>query len=1279
MRDVCRPSRRLALLLAMLSGYPPAPAQEAARPDATKAQAEAGELLRRADEALKRGELAGARDLAKQANRAVAALPADDPLRTRAALGLDAVQWAIALDGGADRTALLWALDAARVAREAGDPDTARGWAAKAKDLAEHKLPENDPDRVRAALAVADVEESAALKAGDVRRALAEAEAAVKLAAGAKLWDEARRRGKSAVDLAARSSPPGDPARTRTALALGEIQWAIALDAKDLRTALLWADDAVQVALEGGDLDGARRWAARSAEAADRGLAPDDPDRVRADARPEEVEYAAALRAGELDRARGLADRVAARVDPLPAGDPARVRSRLARAGVAFAEVSLRKGDPAAALRLCDQAAEEAGPAPGPGAKARVEALLLAARLRLDLGDGGRLAAARLLADASRLLPADEPMAVAARAFAKATCWQRLFEAAVAGPAEQAEATLAEGLERLRRVMIEAGVDADLAAMGRLWLARFQWQGQRIEESAETLATLDAAARSPKLPDDLAADYWNQRGLVETSRANYALAGDCHGKALAIRHRARLPEEALSLNNLGVLLYRLGDFAAARARFQQAADYYASVPALKDDPIRPYVLTNLAKALEGEDDFRGADRLHAEALALAEAAPSRDRMAVCACRTNLGVNLCNFGEYDEAEKALTRARAESVAAFGAGHFHEAEIDVDLGWVALSRGQADRAESLFRAAEATFLAALGPDHPRTAEAMSYLARALAGRGKPAEARERIERALTIRERYLRRTLRSSLSERDRLAFVQELRVHPESRSWPGVLDTYLELGKALGIAPEERYRRVLAWKGSLAGSALPRADELEATPEVARLASAYEDALRRLRRAAFATRGGAAHPPLEEVEGQVEAIERELRQQSARFRRGGDEDAPTAAEVAAALPAGSALLDVIEARRYDRAEAAGTGIGLRYLAFLVRRDGLAEIDLGDARPINEAVAEFRAAIVQQKEDFARHSGDLASRIQGPIRGHLGGVSTLIVAGDDLLNFLPLAALPGERPGTFWAEELAFASVSSARSLLGRPARGRPEARGAVVVGGVDYGASTAPDAWAALAETRAEARDVARTFGRAHPGEAVTVLTGEAATGSAVLELMPRCRLVHLATHGFFREQGGADAFATLGAASQLDSGLVLAGANASREDARLTAEQVGRLDLRGTELITLSACESGLGHARAGQGAIGLFGSFDRAGAGAVVGSFWKVDDEATAALIASFYRHLYEGPRPPGPADALRAAQLDLIRGVATSKAGGPFRHPRYWAAFILAGHPEARRRDPE
>jgi len=176
-------------------------------------------------------------------------------------------------------------------------------------------------------------------------------------------------------------------------------------------------------------------------------------------------------------------------------------------------------------------------------------------------------------------------------------------------------------------------------------------------------------------------------------------------------------------------------------------------------------------------------------------------------------------------------------------------------------------------------------------------------------------------------------------------------------------------------------------------------------------------------------------------------------------------------------------------------------------------------------------------------------------------------------------------------------------------------------------------------------DAPGAIGRLHGDGSVTELTGRAATEEAFKALAPGKRLLHIATHGFFvqercqsvlsqqrlRGTSMAKSAAKVSAAGDnplLLSGLTLAGANrpaggaaAALEDGFLTAEEIGALDLKGVAWAVLSACETGVGKVVPGEGVLGLRRAFAVAGAGTLIMSLWRVEDDSTREWMQELYR----------------------------------------------------------
>ncbi len=218
---------------------------------------------------------------------------------------------------------------------------------------------------------------------------------------------------------------------------------------------------------------------------------------------------------------------------------------------------------------------------------------------------------------------------------------------------------------------------------------------------------------------------------------------------------------------------------------------------------------------------------------------------------------------------------------------------------------------------------------------------------------------------------------------------------------------------------------------------------------------------------------------------------------------------------------------------------------------------------------------------------------------------------------------------------------------------------------------------ALPATLAEGTAVASSWGRARRLGPIATLSASQATEDAFIDAAHGAALVHIATHGFFatgrcRVAEALQDGTVVGIDPMLLSGLVMAGANgehraSARQDGILTAEEVAtRLDLRGTQLVVLSACETGIGEVTSGEGVLGLRRAFAVAGAEQLVMSLWSVSDADTAWLMDRFYTELLKGRRMGSASHAMREAQLALLAELRAERGTASVAS---WAGFIVAG----------
>jgi len=307
--------------------------------------------------------------------------------------------------------------------------------------------------------------------------------------------------------------------------------------------------------------------------------------------------------------------------------------------------------------------------------------------------------------------------------------------------------------------------------------------------------------------------------------------------------------------------------------------------------------------------------------------------------------------------------------------------------------------------------------------------------------------------------------------------------------------------------------------------------------------------------------------------------------------------------------------------------------------------------------------------------VASKVLAPLLPQLQGRRRWFLSPDGELNRIPYTALPFHgQPSQRLVQAVQLRLLTSGRDLL--PSDPAPAAEGALVVAGPDFGGARP---WAALPAAAQEGKEVAEQL-------QARLIEGPNATATA-LGRAHGPKVLHVASHGFFLT-------AAAGGDPLLNSGLVLAGANRSglpnqpqlrpaaaarsgkpsaapptashgsgaSDDGYLTAKEAAQLPLDGTELVVLSACDTGSGIVQGGEGVYGLQRALTVAGARSTLLSLWKVDDVATSRFMRRFYDLLKAGK---GRMDALVQAQEEFRSNPPVRE----WRDHRYWAAWQLSG----------
>jgi CHAT domain-containing protein/tetratricopeptide (TPR) repeat protein len=762
--------------------------------------------------------------------------------------------------------------------------------------------------------------------------------------------------------------------------------------------------------------------------------------------------------------------------------------------------------------------------------------------------------------------------------------------------------------------------------------------------------------------DDVAQSLNNLAGVVKDEGDLHA-ARALYEQALAIWTRTRAPDDAeigTVWHNLGRLAKDIGDFEGAKAAYDRALAIRERALG-PNHPLVAQSLSNLATLHQWMDDDETSEALHRRALAIKEQVYDADHPSLATTLGHLSSLALSRGDLEPARALAERGLAINRAALGEDHPRRAYDLVRLADVVGEQGDLGAKEALLREALALRERALDPDDAAIVRNLVHLARVVADRGGDDEARALLDRALAIADRRL--PLVDGLAEREALAHITAARATVDA--WLGAHDRPGDERAAWGAA--------LRWKGAVTRRLRARlAEERAADGEQAATWRALADLRRERATLELSERTDANRAAitarLVELTRAQERLERALAEVDASWR---GEVARTSArpeDVCAALPSGAVLVDFV---RYDPwAEP-------RYAAFVVRPScEVRRVELGRADHVDALLAAWRDVLGRRDALAWRVDGrgaDFAAAIWAPLAEAVGDASLILVVPDGALAAAPFAGLPlGD--GSYLVERATVVGLADALDLL-QPTE--PTGAGAYAVGAVAFGAGPGPTCASApfvpLPGTGEEIEGVASAWAARGPRRAgVTTRAGAAATEDRVRAELPGHALVHLATHAYV-SAGGCRRFGVvgdevIGTDPMVLSGLALARANAggpSESDGVLTARELVSVDLRGTAVVVLSACETGLGVLATGEGMQGLRSATTLAGADQVVSALWPVDDRATTELMGRFYHHLFRRRAIGDAAGALRQAQLDML---AAQRAVGQ-RQPQIWSAFAVTG----------
>ena len=438
--------------------------------------------------------------------------------------------------------------------------------------------------------------------------------------------------------------------------------------------------------------------------------------------------------------------------------------------------------------------------------------------------------------------------------------------------------------------------------------------------------------------------------------------------------------------------------------------------------------------------------------------------------------------------------------------------------------------------------------------------------------------------------------------------------------------------------------------------------------------------------------------ELEAKELALARLSEEFREQKKARRASLDQLQAVLPDRTGL---VEFRQYRPVDFETRDQGDPHFAALLVRPEQPPL-LIDAGTVKRAERLLQALLDDQLPSRADNAAEaLHTQLFAGFAGELEALDKIYISPDGLLHLVPFDRLR-LTDGRYWGERQALRALPTGRDLLIKSPSNQATAGGLLALGGIDFGSIPGDgaeidiglpmmaafdrlkikatrgkirnifEAFDPLDASRDEVASIERIYREHRPGDPITVWTGAMASETSLKtlkSLLHPPRVLHFATHGFYLPSS----LQTLGR-PQLYSGLVMAGANnylsldddevdAHREDGILYSLEAQDLNLEGTELVVLSACDTGKGVIDYSEGVVGMVQALRIAGAKQVLMTLWPVLDKPTAAFMESFYKNWLTHPSQDP------AAALDATKALFRQHENQDYRRPQVWAPFVLVG----------
>ena len=791
----------------------------------------------------------------------------------------------------------------------------------------------------------------------------------------------------------------------------------------------------------------------------------------------------------------------------------------------------------------------------------------------------------------------------------------------------------------------------------------------------------------------------SNQGLLYGTMGRYTQAEGLTAEALEIR-KAKFGEDnvgvAASLNNYGTLHYNLGRYNEAEK------DLASSLAIIKNNNMEaamPYaiILNNQAMLFQAIGRYEEAEQILKEAIVVAEKLQSSKSTNHLKFLSNLALLYQQMGKYPEAEAIYVGMEKR----LGKTNPDYASMLNNQAALYLVMGKEDKVEGLLKKSAEIYKSNFGEENPAFAESTSDLGNFYRYKARYAEAQPLLEKALTIREKTLGKNHPQYVQSQEDLAilFWKQAKADQAYTTYKDVMEKSLDFVNRyfppMSEAEKTKYWDVLsprfqrfynfaietsasnknvlqdlydyqiATKALLLNSTNKVKQSIfsSGNPQLIKDYITWVDAKEQLARLYAYSKSELKEQKinLDSIERATNAMEKKLSEQSKEFSQGFSAAKITYQQVKNLLTDTEALVEIIRVRKYDQSFTNDS----KYAALVLTKTSEIPqvVVLDNGQQLETRYAKFYRNSIQNKTEDTYSYDQYWSKIEPS----LAGKKMIYISPDGVYNQLNLNTL--KKPaGNYVINQFDLVIIGNSKDLIAlKNKKTAAPKKNATLLGFPDYGGATI----AALPGTKVELDGISKILKAS--GYQVNQLMQKTAT-EASLKSVKAPTLMHIATHGYFLqdvEKAGSTFGVHLENANDnplLRSGLMLAGAAntvsgkampnlQSNDNGILTAYEAMNMNLEGTNLIVLSACETGLGDVKSGEGVYGLQRAFLVAGADALIMSLWKVDDAATQQLMTSFYTNWI---KLGNKQKAFKQAQIQLMT---------KYKEPYYWGAFVMMG----------